>query len=450
MNTILLGIASTIAIVIAIMTVFHRQIAASQNPILQYLNALTTYILQLWERCFGPVLTLDSGIQCRVGRQIAEGGFSVVFRATPVGSSSTADNSSSVYALKRIRCMDAETRSACLKEAKVHRALSKNNSSGAKQYTMPLIGMTFTDNNSMCYMLFPFYPYSLRQEINQRIFDPLQELEESQKKHQHSALRSKHKQQLNDLLNFQPWNEAVVLKMFQHLCEAVNAMHQAGYTHRDIKVENVLLQGSNTHHLTQPVLMDFGSAGPLKRTLATRRDVWEIAEEASQHSTISYRAPELFTGELRTSSTSSVGSANDDDTLDYTKCDVWMLGCTLFATLYGASPSECEFSRQTGQVRIVECTHNKVLGPIPRPAADTPTAKWYSPQIKELLEWILTQNRTDRPTLSQVISRVNLLLQRSGNDSDPAIGASGNGGMGSMELDVENQVDLSFATKSVF
>ncbi|KAL3904443.1 MAG: hypothetical protein SGARI_004920 [Bacillariaceae sp.] len=313
---------------------------------------------------------------------------------------------------------------------------------------MPLLGMTFTDNNSMCYMLFPFYPYSLRQEINQRIFDPLQELEESQQKHQHSALRSKHKQQLNDLLNFQPWNEAVVLKMFQHLCEAVSAMHQSGYTHRDIKVENVLLQGSNTHHLTQPVLMDFGSAGPVQRSLATRRDVLEIPEEASQHSTISYRPPELFAGELRTGNSSS-GSSAEEDILDYAKCDVWMLGCTLFATLYGASPSECEFSRQTGQVRIVECTHNKVLGPIPKPSADTPTAKWYSPQIKELVEWILTQDRHARPNLSQVTARVNLLLQRHGNDSDPDIRASSNTGGDMDSLDVENQVDISFATKSV-
>jgi hypothetical protein len=133
-----------------------------------------------------------------------------------------------------------------------------------------------------------------------------------------------------------------------------------------------------------------------------------------------------------------------------------MLGCTLFAILYGASPGECEFVRATGQLRIVDCTHNKILGPIPKPSPDTPTANWYSPQIKELLEWILTQDRHARPNLLQVQSRVQELLQQGINRSGG--GASvGGGGMERMdhandlesEIDVENQVDIMFSSKSV-
>jgi serine/threonine kinase 16 len=435
-----------------IMSAFHRQNnRGTQNPILHLWFIFLSFVMSLWERCFGPVLTLDSGIQCRIGRKIAEGGFSVVFRATPVGSTAQTVAAAGghpvheVYALKRIRCMDSELRSACLREAKVHHALSKHNKNNL-QYTMPLLGMTFTEDNTVCYMLFPFYPYSLRQEINQRIFDPLQELHDTQQNL--SGLQSKQKQQLKDLLNFQPWNEAVVLRMFQHLCQAVAAMHLAGYTHRDIKVENVLLQGSNTHHLTKPVLMDFGSAGPLQRTLSTRRDVLEIPEEASQHTTLSYRPPELFSGELRTSSSSNIGDNHDDDVLDYTKCDVWMLGCTLFATLYGASPGEVEFACSTGQVRIVECTHNKVLGPLPKPAEDTPSANWYSPQIKQLLQWILTQDRHARPTLTQVLAEVNVLLQNHHHQNDIIASSTGDSSVDS-DMDIESQVDISFATKSV-
>jgi hypothetical protein len=87
--------------------------------------------------------------------------------------------------------------------------------------------------------------------------------------------------------------------------------------------------------LTQPVLMDFvGIAGPLHRTVSTQCDVLEILEEASQHTTLSYQPLELFSGELWTSSNSSSSIRdNGDDVLDYTKCDMWMLGFTLFATL---------------------------------------------------------------------------------------------------------------------
>lgn len=368
-----------------------------------------SWIKSLWERCFGPVLTLDSGIQCRIGRQIAEGGFSVVFRATGVGNNNNG-HQSSVYALKRIQCLDREIRNSCLKESKVHYAVMKNNGTGNSDvtYNMPLLGMAFEgEHRSICYMLFPFYPHSLRQEVNQRILDPLQELEKSER--QPPFTQSQRTQKVKDLLTFQPWNEAIVLQMFQHLCTAVQQLHAAGYTHRDIKLENILLKGSNISHLTQPVLMDFGSAGPLTRSLTNKHDVLDIAEQASQHTTVSYRPPELFSGELRLSSRNN---KSEDEVLDYTQCDVWMLGCVLFASLYGASPSECEFSRSTGQLRIVECTHNKVLGPVPKPPPDTPTAKWYSPQIKELVEWILIQNRHRRPTLSDIQLRLQALLHQ--------------------------------------
>jgi serine/threonine kinase 16 len=428
-----------------------------------------TWVKSLWERFFGPVLTLDSGIQCRIGRQIGEGGFSVVFRATPVGSRSSSNGNTTiqqeqhpVYALKRIQCLDKEIRSACLVESKVHYAVmqSNDNENSNVIYNMPLLGMTFEgDDNTICYMLFPYYPHSMRQEVNQRIFDPLQELERSRR--QPPWTQTQMTQKIKDLLTFQPWNEAIVLQMFQHLCHAVQQLHVVGYTHRDIKLENILLKGSNMTHLTQPVLMDFGSAGLLSRSLSTKRDVLDIAEQASQHTTISYRPPELFPGELRPSNNGSNG--HEEDVLDYTKCDVWMLGCVLFATLYGASPGECEFSLSTGQLRIVECTHNKVLGSIPKPPDDTPTAKWYSPQIKELMGWMLNQDRHQRPTLGQVQIRVQSLLQQRSDDvgsrmsplevdSRPTsiIGNRlpvGSGDLG--DVDVENKVSIMYSTRSV-
>jgi serine/threonine kinase 16 len=349
-------------------------------------NWLINWLSDIKEQWFGGrTIDLDTGIRVRMGRELAQGGYSVVYRG------SDAQNPLLNYAVKRIHCHnDPDLRLGCIEEAKVHRTLQKAQEQRQRQpqqtHFMPLHGMTFEENNTICYMVFPYLPHSLRQEVNLRIFYPAQA----------SATTSPPP----------PWSESVVLKLFDHLCEGVVLMHSEKLAHRDIKLDNVLFQGSNTMHLQAPVLVDFGSAGPLSRTLASRKDVLEIAEQASQHTTMPYRPPELFSGELR------VG----DSALDYTKVDVWSLGCTLFAILYGASPFECEFTRNRrgstnkAPIRIVDCSQLRVLGNIPKPQPNTAVEKWYSPQVLELIDFILEKDRNKRPTLQQVQVRVKALL----------------------------------------
>jgi serine/threonine kinase 16 len=355
---------------------------------LEIFNWLLAFLTDLKEKLFGgPTIELDSGVKVRIGRELAQGGYSVVYKGINVR------NPNLVYAVKRIHCHDdPELRSACVEEANVHRTLQKLQDQ--EMHCMPLHGMTFEENNTICYMVFPYMPHSLRQEVNQRVFYP-------------SAPQSR-----------APWSESVALTLLAHLCEGVALMHnRAQLTHRDIKLENILFQGSNTMHLQSPVIMDFGSAGPLKRKLENRKDILEIAEEAGQHTTMPYRPPELFPGELR------VG----DEDLDYTKVDVWSLGCTFFAILYGGSPFECEFKRgnlrrtpgtiktdgprKDTAIQIVECSQLRVLGNIPKPHPSTPAANWYSPQVMELVEFILQKDRMQRPTLQQLQIRVQALLK---------------------------------------
>ncbi|CAJ1947749.1 unnamed protein product [Cylindrotheca closterium] len=378
--------------------------------------ALISYLLSIWEwlmnwlkdqqeKLFsGKAIELDSGIKVRLGRELAQGGYSLVYRATD------ASNPSIIYAVKCIRCQnDPELRSGCVEEGKIHRRLQQAQDrfeDDSPMYCMPLYGMTFEDNNEVCYMAFPYLPHSLREEVNQRIFDP-------------PAISSSPPP---------PWSESVALKLFDHLCEAVALMHREGVTHRDIKLENVLFQGSNTKHLQAPILMDFGSAGPLLRSLLSRKDVLEVPEEAGQHTTMPYRPPELFPGELR------VG----DSDVDYTKVDVWSLGCTLFAILFGASPFECEFTRnrrsmmgsptqnqqqqhQGAPIKIVDCTQLRVLGSIPKPPPNTAVEKWYSPQVLDLIEFILEKDRLKRPTLAQVQMRVKAVLKGDNVDLEDPI-----------------------------
>jgi serine/threonine kinase 16 len=75
-----------------------------------------------------------------------------------------------------------------------------------------------------------------------------------------------------------------------------------------------------------PVLMDFGSVVRARKHISTRQEALELQDTAAEHSTMPYRAPELF--DVKTGSTITE------------KVDVWSLGCTLFALLYGHSPFE--------------------------------------------------------------------------------------------------------------
>ena len=339
------------------------------TTILEQLRQILDWIVSLfqsfWERFSGQVVSLDSGRQVRVGRKIAEGGFSYVYRATDTSTHT-------VFALKRIRCEDQETLKLTRKEADVHHAV------GQHKNTLSLLGTAYDDK--VCWMLFPFMPHSLRDEVNKRIFH----------NSTHDAIP--------------PWSELAALQLFRAVLDGVDALHRANYSHRDIKLENILFSGSN--NLKHPVIMDFGSVGPLTESISSRRELMQLVETASSHTTMPYRPPELFEGEVR------VGESD----IDFRKVDVWSLGCTLFAMLYGASPFESEFNRSTGAIRIVDCTQLKVIGDVRFPYKDTPPAKWYSQSIQELITWMLTKDRNERPSLVQVIARVDSILDQDGED----------------------------------
>lgn len=82
-----------------------------------------------------------------------------------------------------------------------------------------------------------------------------------------------------------------------------------------------------------PVLMDLGSLAPSPIAITSRSLALAVQDTAAEHSTMPYRAPELF--DVKT------GSIID------TKVDIWSLGCTLYACLVGKSPFEAR-SDETG------------------------------------------------------------------------------------------------------
>lgn len=89
---------------------------------------------------------------------------------------------------------------------------------------------------------------------------------------------------------------------------------------------------------TSPILMDLGSLAPSPVAITSRSLALQVQDTAAEHSTMPYRAPELF--DVKTG------------TIVDTKVDIWSFGCTLFACLVGKSPFEMRSEETGGSLSI--------------------------------------------------------------------------------------------------
>jgi serine/threonine kinase 16 len=319
-----------------------------------------------------------------INYKLAEGGFSYIYCASDIPKpNATRFHRPRQYALKRIQCLDNDMVIKCEQEALVH---SKVNS----QYCLPLYTMQFMNDKKVCYMLFPLIQGgSLRDEVSRR------RLLEN---HMYESIK--------------PFKERQVLKLFRGIVSGVKALHDAGFAHCDVKLENILLdisnikgdeemgQGVGSSAIGTPVLMDFGSARELCIKLVDRRTVLNLVEEAAQNSTISYRSPELFEGGCRHGPL----EADVDG-----KVDVWSLGCVLYAMMFGSSPFEIEYRKDDGSIRVVDCTQLRIINRnVSFPPKNSPRGNLfaYKYEMHELIDWMLTVDRTMRPSIDDVFSRL--------------------------------------------
>ncbi|KAK1830041.1 kinase-like domain-containing protein [Podospora conica] len=106
------------------------------------------------------------------------------------------------------------------------------------------------------------------------------------------------------------------------------------YAHRDIKPGNIMISDDGA----SPILMDLGSLAASPLPITSRSLAIATQDVAAEHSTMPYRAPELF--DVKT------GTVVD------TKVDIWSLGCTLYACLVGKSPFEMRSDETGGSLSI--------------------------------------------------------------------------------------------------
>lgn len=169
--------------------------------------------------------------------------------------------------------------------------------------------------------------------------------------------------------------EPEILAIMRDISIAVYEMHKVKMIHRDIKIENVLLDVNCRYKLA-----DFGStSGPIKPP-QTPQELQALSHEITYQTTPQYRAPEMI--DLYR------GFPIDE------KADIWALGCFLYKLCYYTTPFEAN-----GEIAILHASYQ------------FPPAPVYSGDLKNLIIILLQENPLMRPNIVQVVQLVASLLK---------------------------------------
>ncbi|KAG6404105.1 hypothetical protein SASPL_136345 [Salvia splendens] len=185
-----------------------------------------------------------------------------------------------------------------------------------------------------------------------------------------------------------------VLQILHQLCAGLKHMHSFDppHAHNDVKPGNVLV----THRKGKPpvaILMDFGSARPARKQIRSRSEALQLQEWASEHCSAPFRAPELW---------DCPSHAYIDE-----RTDIWSLGCTLFAIMYGESPFEYALGESGGSLQLAI-----VNAQVKWPAGPNPP---YPDALHQFVKWMLQPQATVRPCIDDIIIHVEKLVAKFSN-----------------------------------
>lgn len=177
-------------------------------------------------------------------------------------------------------------------------------------------------------------------------------------------------------------SEEAILQLFRQCVEAIAYMHEKGFAHCDIKLENFLVDAKLLNGVPTIKLCDFGlaiSCSP--SSLSTYRKCG--SDE--------YIAPELI--------------VSSDRVYDPRSSDIWSLGIILYALLVGQLP----FTYDTPQTRL-KMFHRIARGEINFPASHTPGAKLLSEDLKGMVLGLLKANPRHRTPISAIFPNLDTSL----------------------------------------
>ncbi|KAK6747627.1 hypothetical protein RB195_000679 [Necator americanus] len=277
----------------------------------------------------GTVLRLEN-TTVTIEKKLAEGGFAIVYLVS--------DRHNRHYALKRQFINDDNKQvEACRREFQIVSSLK-----GHKNI-VSYVDHLLAKNKSGIYdymLLTAYYKTSVLQLMNDR------------------------------LLVGQSLRSSEVLSIFCDMCEAVARLHHSvtPIVHRDLKVENILIDERNRAAPPIYVLCDFGSA-TTKVLSSNNYSISFIQDEIEKYTTLSYRSPEmidLYCGK-------AIG----------TKSDIWALGVMLYKLCYFCLPfGESAMAIQNG-------------------AFSFPNEPHHADSIKAIIKCLLDADIERRPTIYQ-------------------------------------------------
>lgn len=143
-------------------------------------------------------------------------------------------------------------------------------------------------------------------------------------------------------------------------------MHSYGIVHRDLKLENIMM--SDQTEAAIPKIVDFGLAkmiGPQEKA-------------AEPFGTLGYVAPEVLLKKPYTS-----------------QCDLWSLGCILYALVCSSLPFDHESQKET--IRMT-CEDQVIF--------DSPQWRHVSRACVDLINKLLIKNPEERITLDQTLNHL--------------------------------------------
>ncbi len=162
------------------------------------------------------------------------------------------------------------------------------------------------------------------------------------------------------------------VELFYQVVTTIDFMHKSGYAHCDLKPDNIIFRTTpKISEVPLPVLVDFGSASPVK----------QVKEKIA---TIHYASPEVIKALSVADSRSHVGIRAD-------KLDIWQLGVLLYEIVTGE-----ELFR--GNSRRIKTTI--LQGSIKRMRDRRVDI---NPSLDRLVAVMLRPDPSTRPTTGQVI-----------------------------------------------
>ena len=154
------------------------------------------------------------------------------------------------------------------------------------------------------------------------------------------------------LKNYGPMTPARAVAIVRQIASALDAAHESGIMHRDVKPENILITRDDFAYL-----VDFGIANA-----ATDEKLTELGTAVG---TYAYMAPERFT--------------NDEVTY---RADIYALSCVLHECLTGSQPFPAD------SVSVVITSH--LMQPIPRPSV-------MRPGIPTAFDYVIARGMAKKP-----------------------------------------------------